>query len=81
MVRACAAWVLVIALLASQFRLKAETTDSDSRGFRLQADAHLKISGTRFLKPDGSVFEWRGISAFRLLEFVAHGREAEADAY
>jgi hypothetical protein len=52
--------------------------------FRLEAEApgsHLKISGTRFLNPDGSVFQWRGITAFRLLEFVAHGREAEADAY
>ena len=27
------------------------------------------------------MFEWRGITAFRLLEFVAHGRDAEADAY
>ena len=42
---------------------------------------HLRVSGTRFIQPDGSVFHWRGISAFRLLEFVAHGREAEADAY
>ena len=46
-----------------------------------QAEGHLKISGTRFLNPDGSVFQWRGITAFRLLEFVAHGREADADAY
>ena len=42
---------------------------------------HLRISGTRFLAADGSTFHWRGISAFRLLEFVAHGREQEADAY
>ena len=55
--------------------------------FRLQAEAprqakgHLRVSGTRFLKADGAVFHWRGISAFRLLEFVAHGREKEADAY
>ena len=33
------------------------------------------------MKPDGSRFHWRGISAFRLLEFVAHGREKDADAY
>ena len=46
-----------------------------------QAEGHLKVSGTRFLNPDGSVFQWRGITAFRLLEFVAHGREEEADAY
>ena len=41
--------------------------------------AHLKISGTRFIKPDGTTFQWRGISAFRLLEFVAHGNEKQAD--
>jgi hypothetical protein len=57
------------------FRLKAEAT-----GLR-EADDHLRVSGTHFIKPDGSRFEWRGITAFRLLEFVAHGREAEADAY
>ena len=45
------------------------------------APAHLKISGTDFIAPDGSVFEWRGITAFRLLQFVAHGREEEADKY
>ena len=43
--------------------------------------SHLRVSGTRFLAPDGSTFEWRGITAFRLAEFVARGREAEADAY
>jgi hypothetical protein len=62
-------------LLLVPFRLP---WPEQSRG---QAEGHLTISGTRFLKPDGSVFEWRGITAFRLLEFVAHGREAEADAY
>jgi hypothetical protein len=31
--------------------------------------------------PAGRPFQWRGITAFRLLEFVAHGREGEADAY
>ncbi len=35
----------------------------------------------RFVKPDGSPFEWRGITAFRLLEFIAHGKDAAADAY
>ena len=42
---------------------------------------HLKISGTQFLDEKGAPFQWRGISAFRLLEFVAHGREKEADIY
>jgi hypothetical protein len=42
---------------------------------------HLRISETHFIKPDGSRFDWRGITAFRLVELVAHGREAEADTY
>src|SRR5262245_23089987 len=42
---------------------------------------HLTISGTRFLDSSGKAFDWRGITAFRLVEFVAHGRAAEADAY
>jgi sugar phosphate isomerase/epimerase len=41
----------------------------------------LQVSGTRFVRPDGTAFSWRGVTAFRLLEFVAHGREADADAY
>ena len=53
--------------------------------FRLQAEGrahgHLEISGTHFVQSDGTLFEWRGITAFRLLEFVAHGKESEADAY
>jgi hypothetical protein len=46
-----------------------------------EADPHLRVSGTRFVTHDGRPFEWRGITAFRLVEFVAHGREAEAEAY
>ena len=69
---ACA---LLIAGLASS-SLKA-----GAAGFSQSPTGHLRPSGTRFLKPDGSVFHWRGISAFRLLEFVAHGREKDADAY
>jgi hypothetical protein len=54
-------------------------------GFRTDVQAtktpHLRVSGTHFLKPDGSRFAWRGITAFRLVELVAHGRQTEADAY
>ena len=52
-------------------------------GVPAESDAgrHLRVSGTRFIKADGSVFQWRGITAFRLLEFVAHGKEADAEAY
>ena len=64
--------VLVIVISS----LKPGATDSfQSTG------GHLRIAGTRFLNPDGSQFHWRGISAFRLLEFVAHGREKDAEAY
>jgi hypothetical protein len=46
-----------------------------------QPPAHLRIEGTQFVRPDGAPFEWRGITAFRLVELVAHGREREADAF
>jgi hypothetical protein len=42
---------------------------------------HLRTNGTAFVRADGSRFEWRGISAFALLEQIAHGRSAEAEAY
>src|SRR5881397_2255467 len=58
----------------------------ESRGFSSQAEsprfaAHLQIRGTRFINNSGGTFDWRGISAFRLVEFVAHGREKDAEAY
>jgi hypothetical protein len=43
--------------------------------------SHLRVEATRFVRADGAPFDWRGITAFRLVEFVAHGREREADAY
>jgi len=42
---------------------------------------HLKVDGTRFVRSDGDAFQWRGITAFRLLDYVADGREAEANTY
>lgn len=46
-----------------------------------QSQKHLRISGTHFINPDGSRFEWRGISAFRLVEMSARGQDAEVAAY
>jgi hypothetical protein len=44
------------------------------------ARAHLVIKGADFF--DGQTrFEWHGISAFRLVEQIAHGSEAQAIAY
>lgn len=45
------------------------------------ASQHLRVSGTRFQTADGHPFDWRGITAFRLVEFAAHGRQQDADAY
>lgn len=40
----------------------------------------ISVDGTRFVQ-DGNTFEWRGVTAFRLVEFVAAGKEADAAAY
>ena len=41
----------------------------------------LKAEGTSFATSEGQPFAWRGITAFRLAELVATGKEAEAAAY
>ena len=41
---------------------------------------HLTVRGTSFYRGNGR-FEWRGISAFRLVEMVARRREQEAIAF
>jgi hypothetical protein len=45
------------------------------------AVSHIRAKGTRFIRPDGRPFRWRGITAFRLLELEAAGRSADVDAY
>jgi hypothetical protein len=45
------------------------------------AGGRLTTSGTAFVQADGKPFAWRGLTAFRLVEFVAHGRTGDADAY
>ena len=51
-----------------------------SPGLVQAAAAHLQVNGTSF-RSASRPFEWRGISAFRLVEMVAHGREREAVAF
>jgi hypothetical protein len=41
----------------------------------------VEVKATTFVRSDGQTFQWRGVTAFRLLEYVAHGREADALAY
>ena len=38
----------------------------------------LRVDGTRLLTASGSTFQWRGITAFRLVDYVADGQDAEA---
>ncbi len=45
------------------------------------APGHLQIRGTQFVDPGGTPFQWRGISAFRLVEMSARGKHAEVAAY
>ena len=45
------------------------------------APTRLQIRGTQFLRADGTPFDWRGISAFRLLEMIARGRTPEVEAF
>ena len=44
------------------------------------APRHVQVSGTTFVTA-GRHFSWRGITAFRLLEYVARGQEAEAERF
>jgi hypothetical protein len=49
-----------------------------------QAPAHcgrLSARDTHLVCRDGSRFQWRGVTAFALLEQIAHGRHRDADAY
>jgi len=47
----------------------------------ISTPAALRVEGTRFVDSTGHRFEWRGISAFRLVENVASGRQAAAGRY
>jgi hypothetical protein len=48
-----------------------------SASARLQR--HLLVTGTSFTTADRQPFQWRGITAFRLLEYVARGKEEDAE--
>jgi len=45
------------------------------------ASGHLQITGTHFVTATGQPFPWRGITAFRLLDYVARKKEADVRAY
>ena len=43
-----------------------------------QKCGRLRAEGRTLVCADGSVFRWRGVTAFRLVDLVADGREPEA---
>ncbi len=42
---------------------------------------HLQVDNGTFRTADGQPFQWRGITAFRLLDHLADGNEAEVERY
>jgi hypothetical protein len=46
-----------------------------------QTCGRLRADGRTLVCADGSVFRWRGVTAFRLVDLVADGREPEAVTY
>ena len=45
------------------------------------AAKHLQVDNAAFRTSDGRLFQWRGITAFRLLDYLADGSEAEVENY
>ena len=52
-----------------------------TQGDRTKAVFPIQVAGTGFIDASGHPFDWRGITAFRLAEMIAGGREKEAIAY
>ena len=79
--------VLRPAMTARAVALSAAVLSVLACGQRPATDAkppaarHLQIDGTLFRAPGGSVFQWRGITAFRLLDYIADKREPEVERY
>ena len=69
--------LLTLAIATAPFVASADSARSSQASPR----AHLHLDGTTFRTPDGQVFQWRGITAFRLLDYVAHGRSADAEHF
>lgn len=63
---------VLAALLTLSLATPVATSPADSGG-------RLRVDRRAFRTPNGSRFAWRGLTSFRLLEMVAHGRAAEAE--
>jgi hypothetical protein len=51
---------------------------ADVRSASGTTPSRLRVAGGEFIGPDGRPFAWRGVTAFALVEQVAHGREVDA---
>ena len=47
----------------------------------VRVQRHLRVTGTSFATADRHPFQWRGITAFRLLEYVARGKEDDVERF
>jgi hypothetical protein len=79
-------WIIVclVCLLAASCR-KADAPSAGGAPVAASAESaislpRLTIHGTSF-QQSGKPFQWRGISAFRLLEQLAHGKPSDAEAF
>lgn len=52
-----------------------------SRPAQQKPQPTFRTAGTTFVGPTDQLFHWRGITAFRLAEFIATGREAQVATY
>jgi hypothetical protein len=73
-------WPVLAIGVCLQFSL-ASVPITQERQPAARGVSRLRVVGTEFRTADAKPFAWRGISAFRLVEFVAHGREQEATRY
>ena len=73
--------LLSIALAACQHASAPITAAPIGGGQAQSVSFPLRVSGARFVDAQERTFAWRGITAFRLAEMIATGREQDAAAY
>jgi hypothetical protein len=74
-IKTFASIVLAVALMGCGF------TAGCNRSSASDSLAHLRIVGTSFVTPEERPFQWRGITAFRLLEYVARGKDTDVEQF
>ena len=75
--KGCATRLLTTVSLALIIGLHVTACNRGSATTRLQR--HVRVTSTSFTTADRRPFQWRGITAFRLLEYVARGKEDDAE--